>query len=986
MDGFFVQFSRADIVNVINRCFRFLLAFLLVIGISSSLTLAHAEPLQVSIEAGDSKGTIKVNLINSGAAPLSILRWETPFEKILSSDVFRIERPSKKWPLVETAKYIGREVKRTAPEFTHYMRLLPGATISTQVVLNEHYDIEHTDNYSVKFIGDIHYTDLSASTVFDPEKSKLKSVDAKVNTVIQSASMFIELSPQRFDAFNPSARILPPNYSSCTVDQQTAISAASLFAEQMVGTAVADLNNLANDERASSPRYNTWFGSFSETRFDRVVSQYQDIAQAFAQETIRYDCGCDESGVYAYVYPSRPYNIFLCPSFDSANIDGTDSKAGTIIHELSHFTILGGTDDHAYGQRAAQALASSNPESATENADNMEYFAENTPAIPIRSDDEPSEAVQYTQLELNTPVNGVLADGESLTYEVTNASNVSLESLSGDADLTIFSDEALSTAICYSVNTSALDACEIFENGRIFIRVNGDSAATFTLEAMGDTSTVEPESDTTVLALNSPAVGSLLIGERAIYEVEGATVVELESLSGDADLYLFNSPNFVDANLICSSILIPAASTTDRCVVPTDGGLIYALVIGYSATDFSLVARLVTETSTEATESDQGRLNPDQSEQRTIARGEYHTYTVTGVQAVQLTSLSGDADLQVRLISDSDPLEVICSSENYSADSVLDECDTIASFEYQVAVFGYTNANYSLLAITDTSTSGPDPMSGYVFSRTDSSEYRWVTGSNNIWISRECAVSLGGATQTGTWSDLNAIAPGFDQASDPCAGTSLQETEPMVDGYVFSRTDTSEYRWVVGSDNIWISNECAASLGGVTQSGSWSDLNTIAPGFDQASDPCNGTTPPVTGGGTTPEAADGFVFSRTDSSEFRWVQGSNNIWISSECASDLGGATQTGNWSELNAIAPGFDQAENPCNGLSPVGGGVELPSSGYVFARDDQDEYRWVVGSNNIWIPESCAIFLGGASLTGNWSDLNAIAPGFDLAENPCP
>ncbi|KAG8682406.1 hypothetical protein FRC08_014982, partial [Ceratobasidium sp. 394] len=59
---------------------------------------------------------------------------------------------------------------------------------------------------------------------------------------------------------------------------------------------------------------------------------------------------------------------------------GTDSKAGTIIHEQSHFTVNGGTHDYAYGQSAAKSLAISNPARAIMNADSHEYFAENTPA------------------------------------------------------------------------------------------------------------------------------------------------------------------------------------------------------------------------------------------------------------------------------------------------------------------------------------------------------------------------------------------------------------------------------------------------------------------------------------------------------------------------------------------------------------------------------------------------------------------------------
>ena len=54
---------------------------------------------------------------------------------------------------------------------------------------------------------------------------------------------------------------------------------------------------------------------------------------------------------------------------------------GTLVHEMSHFTVVAGTDDWAYGQSAAAALAVSNPARAIENADSHEYFAENTPPL-----------------------------------------------------------------------------------------------------------------------------------------------------------------------------------------------------------------------------------------------------------------------------------------------------------------------------------------------------------------------------------------------------------------------------------------------------------------------------------------------------------------------------------------------------------------------------------------------------------------------------
>jgi len=90
--------------------------------------------------------------------------------------------------------------------------------------------------------------------------------------------------------------------------------------------------------------------------------------------------------------------INLCPVFWTAPTTGTDSKvcvdwsssfitefsseckAGTLIHEASHFAANGRTFDYAYGQAAARALARTDPFKAIFNADSHEYFAENSPA------------------------------------------------------------------------------------------------------------------------------------------------------------------------------------------------------------------------------------------------------------------------------------------------------------------------------------------------------------------------------------------------------------------------------------------------------------------------------------------------------------------------------------------------------------------------------------------------------------------------------
>ncbi len=97
--------------------------------------------------------------------------------------------------------------------------------------------------------------------------------------------------------------------------------------------------------------------------------------------SITFDCGCKQN-YYAYVYPTQPYKIYLCKVFWQAPLTGTDSQAGTLIHEMSHFNVVASTDDYVYGQAGAIQLASTNPDNAIMNADNHEYFAENTPSLP----------------------------------------------------------------------------------------------------------------------------------------------------------------------------------------------------------------------------------------------------------------------------------------------------------------------------------------------------------------------------------------------------------------------------------------------------------------------------------------------------------------------------------------------------------------------------------------------------------------------------
>jgi uncharacterized Zn-binding protein involved in type VI secretion len=80
---------------------------------------------------------------------------------------------------------------------------------------------------------------------------------------------------------------------------------------------------------------------------------------------------------FALVYPDDPLHIIsLGNPFWEAEAVGPDSRAGTLIHELSHYIDIGGTRDYGYGDYECLQLSRYKPDKALFNADNFERFIE----------------------------------------------------------------------------------------------------------------------------------------------------------------------------------------------------------------------------------------------------------------------------------------------------------------------------------------------------------------------------------------------------------------------------------------------------------------------------------------------------------------------------------------------------------------------------------------------------------------------------------
>lgn len=340
-----------------------------------SCAVAFADvPLSVSLQASNEKSapseTVRWQLTNRSDETVYVLRWETPLDG-LSRSIFEVRYGGK------PVRYMDKIVHFGHPEASDFVRVGPGESISAEVNLAASYEMLEAATYEVSFEGQLSYV-IAENTlkghVDDLGAMQLDADSVSLYSAGRSAGYYAGLGALS-GAVTKAGSV---QYASCSSSQQTALSSAHSAAKTYSSNSLGYLN-----AGTTGSRYTTWFGSYTATRYSTVRSHFSSINNALQNLTTTYDCYCTPSAAsaFAYVYPNQPYIIHLCNAFWSAANTGTDSRAGTIIHEMSHFTVNGGTDDHAYGQTAAKNLARTNPKRAIDNADNHEYFAENTPAL-----------------------------------------------------------------------------------------------------------------------------------------------------------------------------------------------------------------------------------------------------------------------------------------------------------------------------------------------------------------------------------------------------------------------------------------------------------------------------------------------------------------------------------------------------------------------------------------------------------------------------
>jgi peptidyl-Lys metalloendopeptidase len=352
-----------------------------------------SSPITVRIELNSSEYKAKdrqnltYTLVNNSDVRVNVLKWHTPIDGI-EDDIFKVEKQE------NLATYLGLIKKRGLPRPEDYVTIDPKGSISTDLDLTEVYDISQAGSYTVEFVSPLLNFEQDES---EGLKRKVSDMRKFTPEIIRSNTAKFKLIEDReskqergvdlrwIDTMRKRAREGgTSSFQHCSTSQTEAISEALSNAKVIASESLSLLSQTPEGSRPNSSRYKEWFGEYDGDRYNKVALNFNNIHNTIVDQSITFNCSfidCDAS-TYAYVYAVRPYEIFLCNLFWNAPMTGTDSKSGTIIHELSHFNIIAGTRDSVYSQNACRQLAIDNPSVAISTADNHEYFAENTPQLP----------------------------------------------------------------------------------------------------------------------------------------------------------------------------------------------------------------------------------------------------------------------------------------------------------------------------------------------------------------------------------------------------------------------------------------------------------------------------------------------------------------------------------------------------------------------------------------------------------------------------
>ncbi|HZI67882.1 MAG TPA: M35 family metallo-endopeptidase [Thermoanaerobaculia bacterium] len=354
---------------------RLALAILLAFaGVCAASAAPEGRLVAMTEMAGDSQAvydgsealTARWTLHNDTLETRRVLVWHTPLAGF-TNDLFYVERDG------EPVPYTGRLMKWGEPTEADYVEIESGGSVWATFDPSEVYDMSQPGQYTIVYRSELlEHESLHgrhAPAVKGAPGVQIQSADVVASELVLKLNWIIK-APK-----GGGGQPLAPAFVACTDERQATLLEALATAAHMSTESRGYLQSLPVPQRPSDFRYDEWFGVYDATNYSTVTTNFLAIESAFLTRRVSFHCDC-ESSSFAFVYPTKPYEIHLCNAFWNATMTGRDSKGGTLIHEMSHFNVVAGTDDVVYGQTACRGLADTQPHNAIRNADSHEYFAE----------------------------------------------------------------------------------------------------------------------------------------------------------------------------------------------------------------------------------------------------------------------------------------------------------------------------------------------------------------------------------------------------------------------------------------------------------------------------------------------------------------------------------------------------------------------------------------------------------------------------------
>ncbi|KAM5544053.1 hypothetical protein V8D89_002239 [Ganoderma adspersum] len=273
--------------------------------------------------------------------------------------------------------FTGVMVKFSLDNASVFTVLAPGQSASVTHDLSLAYDFTSTGHgtYTVGASDLFHY--ISANNTV----SSLRATASPHSVILTGGELAIA---RRTGSL---ARVVKRAQSTgCSSSQHDALNAAAPAAQNYTAGALAYL--VHNTINSSAARYTTWFGAPTDERYGVVVGHFASI-NSHDFTTFTYDCTCTKSGLASYVDPDD----FGVPSLLGRVHDGDGLAGGgarpaasghkecltrAMLSPAVIFNFDGACRDFVTGQNAAKSLAQSDPDQAVFNADNHQYFADDS--------------------------------------------------------------------------------------------------------------------------------------------------------------------------------------------------------------------------------------------------------------------------------------------------------------------------------------------------------------------------------------------------------------------------------------------------------------------------------------------------------------------------------------------------------------------------------------------------------------------------------